>query len=128
MKSARSGRDKSKKGGLKRKPSRVAKIESGESNETPAQSPATLPIGRAQSPSAFLVQVHIGDRDRRPRTSVMFIAVVETPARAIAAVRAVVEHDGAEVTANTFPVGPETVKAMGLAAGQVKMVNPTNAR
>jgi hypothetical protein len=59
---------------------------------------------------------------------VLFIAVVETPAGAIAAVRAVVEHRHADVTENTFPVGPETVRAMGLVAGQVMLVKATEAR
>lgn len=100
-----------------------ATVKTSAIEEPPAVALAAAELGPAQSskPVAFFVQVYTAPSNDRQRASAMYIAVVETPERAVAAVRAALAGSDVEVTENTFRVGPGTVKAMGLANGQVML-------
>ena len=100
-----------------------AKVKTGAIEEPPVAALAAAGLEATQSskPVAFFVQVYTAPNNDRQQASAMYIAVVETPERAVAAVRAALAGTDVEVTENTFRVGPGTVKAMGLANGQVML-------
>src|SRR5262245_51775428 len=114
-------RNKRKK--VRKSPGAAAAQKTNATDKGPAPSDAQVTAAPTRpDPVGFFVEVR-GPRDAKQRRAILtYVAVCDSPDRSIAAVRAAVAGENLEVTTNTFPVGTQTLKAMGLGAGEVRML------